>query len=1117
MIKVKMLPTPDHFRSWESGIKQVVIHYFKHLPRFDIELCPPDATTYDLVATHAGEGGAVADVAHCHGLYWTADYNASAGEYETNRNVIEAVRNAKEVTVPSPWVAEPFQRDMRFSPHIIPHGIEWQEWQHTEEPRGYALFNKNALGGWVDFGGLKALAQRFPETTFVSTFEADNAGGIATGNTDITSPKTAFPNIQVSGMLPHDEMKLAIQRSSVYLSLAKETFCIGALEAMAAGRPVLGFANGGNLDLVKHGETGYLARPGDYEDLVTGLDFCLGYQKVLGENGREVARGYTWGAACEMVAGVYRLAMEEELPTVDVIIPVFNKTTEQVVRAIQSAGQQTHKPGRIIVVDDGSTNETIDQLELSQFDFGMTIHRQSNQGVAHARNKGIALGISKYVCCLDSDDWISPTFLETCVNALEKDDSLGLAYTGLRGWWPDGASQVGDWPGVWDYDAQINYRARLNQPPTCNVFRRKVWGQLGGYRQKYGVGGAGEEDAEFWTRIGAYGWKCAKVTEEALFNYSYGGSVSGDPDHIKTDWLINHPWAQDGQHPFSSYATPKRQSHPVRQYDEPVISVIIPVGPGHEKTVIDALDSLEAQTFRKWEAIVVWDNFVGDIAIANLLQSYPYIKFINIGNEWGNLGPGYARNRGVEIARAPFITFLDADDNFLPDFLQTVLDGWSKYKTAIYTDYGGQTFSTEEVATKLRKEKKLIHYNPVSGEILMHGGRIEFDCARAQRQPNLNEMYIWNLVSTLYPRSWHDEIGGFDEEMDTWEDWDYSLRMVHKGHCFTRIPEELVRYRFHTGLRRDQAAADTEEGRQKAQAVVKYLETKYEDIEKVADCGCPGRKQPPSPQKTAGGTAQQQVMRVADDDFVKCRYTGRRGNHHVIGQFRFSQDPGVTSRGNPRDGYRIVYGLHICQGYECPVHKKDIHLMVGKWQPLEQAVALPDAPPLALPQPIAASRPQPVRDTQDRFPPAPSQPIARPPKPVAKQDVRAPIYGVSGISDPVAFKLEVAKITTPEQLNGMSVDDLMGFGVGEDKARIILEYAAENYGTVERVPVPSLEKAITTGFGMERYSKMKATELIGKLSTLTNSELQEILELEQGKSKPRKTVIRAIEGKLKDD
>jgi len=103
-----------------------------------------------------------------------------------------------------------------------------------------------------------------------------------------------------------------VQGAGVYLSLSKETFGIGAIEALSAGVPVLGYDYGGNKITVKHGENGYLARPGDIDDLAEGLSYCVKHRTVLSGNARESMRPFTWESAVEKVAAVYNKALETD-------------------------------------------------------------------------------------------------------------------------------------------------------------------------------------------------------------------------------------------------------------------------------------------------------------------------------------------------------------------------------------------------------------------------------------------------------------------------------------------------------------------------------------------------------------------------------------------------------------------------------------------------------------------------------------------------------------------------------------------------------------------------------------------------------------------------------------
>src|SRR3990172_1799854 len=100
---------------------------------------------------------------------------------------------------------------------------------------------------------MNKLAALNPKLPFVSTFGQKAA------------------NVTITGKVGFEEAREFTQRAMVYLSTTRETFGIGTAEALCAGVPVLGWAWGGNEDIVRHLETGYLAKPGDYQDLQQGL------------------------------------------------------------------------------------------------------------------------------------------------------------------------------------------------------------------------------------------------------------------------------------------------------------------------------------------------------------------------------------------------------------------------------------------------------------------------------------------------------------------------------------------------------------------------------------------------------------------------------------------------------------------------------------------------------------------------------------------------------------------------------------------------------------------------------------------------------------------------------
>ena len=298
-----MIPQLSGFNSDEGGIKRVVESYHRYAGEYGIEYVDchlNDVEKYDVFAVHAGSYNRLPPnkpiICHAHGVYWTADYTAQSWEWAVNAKVIDSARRATTITVPSNWVAETIRRDMRIDPVVIPHGLEWEEWDNDSKSSGYVLWNKNRNADVCSPHYVGVLAQNRPDLTFITTFRPESFG--------------VMSNVKETGVIPHEEMKSLIQRAGIYLSTTKETFGIGILEAMASGVPVLGFAQGGILDLVEHGVSGYLAQPNNEEDLIKGLGYVVKFRTTLGDNARRLVQEFTWPNSMKMLGKVYQDAFD---------------------------------------------------------------------------------------------------------------------------------------------------------------------------------------------------------------------------------------------------------------------------------------------------------------------------------------------------------------------------------------------------------------------------------------------------------------------------------------------------------------------------------------------------------------------------------------------------------------------------------------------------------------------------------------------------------------------------------------------------------------------------------------------------------------------------------------
>ena len=115
-----------------------------------------------------------------------------------------------------------------------------------------------------------------------------------------------------------------------------------------------------------------------------------------------------------------------------VIIPLFNKAP-YVAKAIQSVLAQSFTNYELIVVDDGSKDESASvAAEAIEGHANCRLVRQENAGVSTARNNGVASSSGEYICFLDADDWWEPAFLEEMskqINEYPEAGIYGTSYT----------------------------------------------------------------------------------------------------------------------------------------------------------------------------------------------------------------------------------------------------------------------------------------------------------------------------------------------------------------------------------------------------------------------------------------------------------------------------------------------------------------------------------------------------------------------------------------------------------------------------------------------------------------------------------------------------------------
>lgn len=186
---------------------------------------------------------------------------------------------------------------------------------------------------------------------------------------------------------------------------------------------------------------------------------------------------------------------------ISVIIPLYNKA-QYIGKAIQSVLSQTLRDFELIIVNDGSTDSSLEVI--TQFsDPRIRVINQENKGVSTARNNGAKEAINEYIAFLDADDWWFPHYLEEMNGMINSYPESGLwaskYYKVKQGQYIEAKIGVEDKfvEGPIDY-FQV-YSNTMWMPVTSSSFivKKKILEELGGYKSSLKIG----EDFDLWSRI----------------------------------------------------------------------------------------------------------------------------------------------------------------------------------------------------------------------------------------------------------------------------------------------------------------------------------------------------------------------------------------------------------------------------------------------------------------------------------------------------------------------------------------------------------------------------------------------------------------------------------------
>lgn len=199
------------------------------------------------------------------------------------------------------------------------------------------------------------------------------------------------------------------------------------------------------------------------------------------------------------------------MPKVSVIIPTYNRAS-LIPRALDSVLSQTFKDYEIVVIDDGSVDNT--QEVIKPYWDRIKYVRQKNGGISAARNRGIQESTGKYIAFLDSDDYWAPEKLEIQAGILDQNPKIGIVYVRM----PivnEHGQILGMKPnGVSGKNFQELLRVWGDLPTSSVMTRRECFDRLGMFDENLPP----MEDIDMWIRI-AHDYELHEIEGKTLAYY----------------------------------------------------------------------------------------------------------------------------------------------------------------------------------------------------------------------------------------------------------------------------------------------------------------------------------------------------------------------------------------------------------------------------------------------------------------------------------------------------------------------------------------------------------------------------------------------------------------------
>jgi glycosyltransferase involved in cell wall biosynthesis len=358
-------------------------------------------------------------------------------------------------------------------------------------------------------------------------------------------------------------------------------------------------------------------------------------------------------------------------PITSVIIPTFNR--ENIIpRAINSVLSQTYKNFEILIVDDGSSDNTefvIKSLREPRIQY----IKQKNSGQAAARNTGINHSIGKYIAFLDDDDYWFPNKLEQQIDQLESHHEIGLSASGWLAINEESKLTREYKPWIWIPDLNDLNLWLYSCPiiPSAVVARKEYLVMVGGFDEGITQKGWGAEDWDLWLRLVHLGCKMQWLDDISFTYYFHDQSYSHQAIRQRNGMMLvihqfykNNDLSEEIRNSQKKVMAVAHLRSAAREYG----GGLLKEAKQDIEQAIDLFPDLKKENGR-----LIYDSLMG--WLGNVMIRDPQIYVTRVFDNFSPIIPKWSRRRRAAIALAAKITYFDAyiqkdRDVFFKSFLK---------------------------------------------------------------------------------------------------------------------------------------------------------------------------------------------------------------------------------------------------------------------------------------------------------------------------------------------------------------------------------------------------------------------------------------------------------------